>query len=112
CLSETGHWSALTPNDAIMACGGPEAYAALLAEAQLRGEGKAFEAGFEGQWPQEKPRRRKQARSEKQSQSRPPQAGVGKHTAQVIQEEEAERVAGNQPGSQRMLFEDLDGHYL
>jgi hypothetical protein len=108
CLSGTGYWSALTPHDAIVACGGPEAYAVLFAEAMLRGEAKAFETVFAGHWPEAKPRRgRKEARLKRQSQSPSPQPVVGKHTAQVIQEQEADPVAGEQQGTQRSLFEEL-----
>jgi len=108
CLSGTGHWSALTPHDAVVACGGPEAYAVLLAEAKLRGEAKEFEAVFEGKLPEAKPRReRKEAKSGKQPQSQPPQPVVGKHTAQVIHEQEADRAAEARQGTQRTLFEDL-----
>jgi hypothetical protein len=92
CLSETGYWSKLTPHDAIVACGGAEAYAALLAEAHLRGEAKEFEAVFEGKLPEGK-RKRKEPKEE------PVKPVVGKHTAQVIAEE--------QPTTQRTLFEEL-----
>ena len=108
CLSGTGHWSALMPHDAIVACGGPETYAVLLAEARLRGEAKEFEVVFEGTRPEGKPRReRKEAKSGKQPQSQPTQPVVGKHTAQVIQEQEADRAVDPQPSTQRTLFEEL-----
>ena len=59
-LSETGYFSRFVPHDAVEACGGPQAYAALLAEAILRGEDQPFIEAFEGPLPVTAPRRYRQ----------------------------------------------------
>jgi hypothetical protein len=104
CLSETGHLSRLTPHDVVVACGGAEAYAVLFAEAHLRGEVKAFEAVFEGNWPESKHRR---GRKPPTTTSEVKNASVvGTHTAQVIAEQE-DNKATSQPPHQRTLFEEM-----
>src|SRR5262249_35286340 len=62
-LSETGWWSQYASHDAVEACGGPEAYAALLVDARLQDKGKELEELFEGRRPEVKqPRRKKVVR--------------------------------------------------
>jgi hypothetical protein len=63
CLSPSGYYSRRAPHDSVEACGGPRAYAALFAQARLAGQEKAFDAVFEGAWPEAKPTRRKKSRS-------------------------------------------------
>jgi hypothetical protein len=105
CLSETGYLSQFAPHDAVEACGGARAYAALFAEARLRGEEKAFNALFEGEWPQEKRPRRKKAPPPP-----PPGAGegrppvLGEHTARVVGGQEPPKP-GEGPPRQGMLFD-------
>ncbi len=97
-LSETGYLSHFALHDAVEACGGPEAYAALFAEARLRGAEKEFAATFEGAWPEvKKPRRRKSAGE------RGPPPVVGEHTAAVAQERQAE-ASVTRPPRQGELF--------
>ena len=82
CLSETGHLSQFIPRDIIDACGGPEAFAALYAEAKLQGTDAELMAVFEGKAFDTK--RRKPSR--------------GNHSARVVGEPEAK------PVEQRSLF--------
>jgi hypothetical protein len=97
-LSETGYMSRFVPNDAVEACGGPQAYAALLADAVVRGEADKFTAALEGKPPEAGQTRRGKA-------SRPGTAGKqspppGEHSAKLIAEEETPR----KPPKQGMLF--------
>ena len=91
-LSETGCLARFLSPDAVEACGGPQAYAALLADALLRDEEQPFIEAFEGPLPATDERRRRQA-------NRPP-AEPGGHAERVMAEEEERKGA---PG-QRMLF--------
>jgi hypothetical protein len=75
-LSETGYLSRFVPHDVIEACGGPQAYAALLAGAILRGQEKPFTEAFEGAPIEADRRQRRQA-------NRLEAAPVG-HAARVI----------------------------
>jgi hypothetical protein len=59
-LSDTGYFSRFVPHDAVEACGGPQAYAALVAEAILRGQEQPFIEAFEGPLPETDPRRCRQ----------------------------------------------------
>ena len=106
CLSPTGHLSKLVPHDAVEAIGGPRAYAALFAEARLAGQEEAFNAAFEGDWPEAKQlRRRKKSRSPPapSSSAEGPGPVVGRHTAEVI-EEQAGMKDRDGPPHQGMLF--------
>lgn len=76
-LSETGYFSRFVPNDAVEACGGPQAYAALLADAVLRGEEQSFIEAFEGPLPEIDHRR----------QENQPAAEPGGHAERLIAEE-------------------------
>jgi hypothetical protein len=78
-LSDTGYFSRFVPHDVVEACGGPQAYAALLAEARLRGEEQAFIEAFEGPLPETDPRHRDENR---------PQALPGGYAERVIAREE------------------------
>lgn len=78
-LSDTGYFSRFVPHDAVQACGGPQAYAALLAESILRGEEQSFIETFEGPLPVTDPRRH---RKEHQ-----PAAEPGGHAERLIAEE-------------------------
>lgn len=91
-LSDTGYLAHLVPSDVVEACGGPQAYAALLANAILRGEEKPFTETFEGAFPKERQHQRRQAR-------RPPPTPGG-HTERVRAEQENHR----EPPRQGMLF--------
>lgn len=51
-LSTTGYLSHFCSSEAVEACGGPEGYARLYAEARLAGREKEFEAAFVGRWPE------------------------------------------------------------
>jgi hypothetical protein len=84
CLSETGHLSQFVPRDIVDACGGPEAFAALYAEAKVQGTDKELMAVFEGRSPD--PKRRKPSR--------------GNHSARVVGEPESSVT----PVEQRTLF--------
>src|SRR5262249_17536315 len=75
-LSGTGHLSHLVPSDVVEACGGPQAYAALFADAVLRGEEKQFTETFEGTFPKEKQRQPRKAKR--------PRPTPGGHAARVI----------------------------
>ena len=91
-LSETGYHSCFVPHDAVEACGGPQAYASLLAQAILRGEEQGFIEVFEGALPVTDPRRhRKENR---------PAAEPGGHAERVMVEQEKPQ----EPPRQRMLF--------
>jgi hypothetical protein len=70
----------LVPSDVVEACGGPQAYAVLLADAILRGEEKQFKETFEGAFPKEGQHQRRQAKK--------PRPAPGGHAARVIAEEE------------------------
>lgn len=90
-LSDTGYFSRFVPHDAVEACGGPGAYAALLADAVLRDEEQFFIEAFEGPLPETDERRRRQANR--------PAAQPGGHAEQLIAEEKQQE----QP-RQDMLF--------
>jgi len=91
-LSDTGYFSRFVPHDVVEACGGPGAYAALLADAQQRGEEQSFIEAFEGPLPVTDPRRHR-------PENRPaPQPGG--HAERLIAENEKTR--GSQ--QQGMLF--------
>jgi hypothetical protein len=93
-------------HDAVEACGGPQAYAALLPEARLRGEETAFNAAFEGTRAGAEQTRRKKAPLP----AAPPateerQAPVPReHATRVIAEQEATKGRG-EPPRQRTLFD-------
>jgi len=91
-LSDTGYHSCFVPHDAVEACGGPRAYASLLADAILRGEEQEFIEAFEGPLPETDPRRHRQANR--------PRLGPGGHAGRLIAEEEKP----HNPSQQRMLF--------
>lgn len=91
-LSDTGYFSRFVPHDAVEACGGPQSYATLLADAVLRGQEQPFIEAFEGPLPVTDFRRRRKAH-------RPP-AESGRHAERVIAEEEKPQ----RPPSQGMLF--------
>jgi hypothetical protein len=74
-LSETGWYSHFAHRDAVEACGGPEAYAALFAEARRDGREDEFVAAFEGASPQVKCLRR--ARKERPGRPEQPPAPGG-----------------------------------
>jgi hypothetical protein len=65
-LSETGFWHTFAPRDAVEACGGPQEFAAQIAEAKLTGKDGEFMEGFEGRVSDRKKR-------------------MGKHTAAVTE---------------------------
>jgi hypothetical protein len=60
-LSQTGWWSHFANRDAVEACGGPEGYGKLYAEAKASGREEEFEAAFEGR-PEEKRKAAKKGR--------------------------------------------------
>ena len=98
-LSSTGWWSITVPHDAVEAYGGPEAFAALYAQAKLRGEDKEFEAVFEGNRQQSKPKYKRKAAKPIETEK----PVIGEHTAHVVQEQTSQ--AG--PGMQKSLFDEL-----
>jgi hypothetical protein len=111
-LSGSGYWTHFASQDAVEACGGPQAYAAQLAAARLRGEEKSFDAAFEGKPPEYRKqpagskgrRRRKVPLPAMPAPTEPPPIAVlGEYTAQVIVEREAQPP--QQPPRQRLLFE-------
>jgi hypothetical protein len=102
-LSGTGHWSQFAMHDAVEACGGPESYAALYAEARLSGREKEFAALFEGKWPEAKQPRRKRASRPAGAPARAELQVVGGHTAAVA-EERREAPDEKQPLAQKSLF--------
>ena len=73
-LSESGFWHTFAPHDAVEVVGGPEKYAAMYAEARLTGAESDFMEQFEGRFPERTCRKR-----------------VGKHTATVAEESQAEQ---------------------
>ncbi len=96
-LSETGTWAHFTSRDAVDACGGPERYAALLAEAMLQGN-RDFDAAFHGVTAEAVSRARKPnteppaaapdlAPAQPDSVTRPP---LGPHSARVLAGEAAQ----------------------
>lgn len=88
CLSNTGYWSKLVPDDVVEACGGVEAYAVLIAEAELKGESDELDAIFEGDSPDtRKPKTKKMP-------------VVGQHTAQVVQQPSEAK-----PAVQKCMFD-------
>jgi hypothetical protein len=91
-LSETGYFSRFVPHDAVEACGGPQAYAALLAEAILRSEEQRFIEAFEGPLPVTDERHCRQANR--------PEAAPGGHAERLRAEEEKTE----KPHRQRLLF--------
>ena len=78
-LSDTGYFSRFVPHDVVEACGGPQAYAALLAAALLRGEEQPFIEAFEGPLPATDERRRPENR---------PAPEPGGHAERLIADEE------------------------
>lgn len=105
-MSTTGYLSQFVPRDAVEACGGPKAYAALFAEARLRGEEDVFKATFEGTGPEAKQPRRRKASPPASAPTGEQLPVLGEHTAQVIAEQEGQK-APSQPPHQRTLFEEL-----
>jgi len=112
-LSETGFWSHFTSRDAVEACGGPEPYAALLAEAMLQDD-RSFDAAFHGATPEHVTRQRKPvaARSaalpeasvtDQNADARP---ASGPHSARVLADEtgQAEPQPAKDKPRQRFLF--------
>jgi len=91
-LSDTGYFSRFVPHDAVEACGGPEAYVALLAYTLLRGEEQSFIEAFEGQLPVTDPRRHRQ-------ENRPASQSGGHVERLTVQQEKAQG-----PPRQGMLF--------
>ena len=91
-LSDTGYFSRFVPHDVVEACGGPGAYATLLAEAILRDEEQSFIEAFEGPLPASDHRRCRQENR--------PEVEPGGHAEQVMAEEEKRQ----EPHRQRMLF--------
>ncbi len=91
-LSDTGYHSCFVPHDAVEACGGPQAYADLLAQAILRGEEQPFIEAFEGTLPVTDPRRHRQEHQ--------PAAKPGGHAQRVI----AEKEKPKESPQQGMLF--------
>lgn len=91
-LSDTGYFSRFVPHDALEACGGPQAYAALLAEAILRGEEQPFIEMFEGPLPVTDPRPQRQ-------ENRPAAKPVGHVERLTAKGEKRQR-----PPRQEMLF--------
>ncbi|HZZ77136.1 MAG TPA: hypothetical protein VFE62_01375 [Gemmataceae bacterium] len=73
-LSETGFWHIFVPHDVVDALGGPETFAAQIAEAKLAGAEKEFMAAFEGEHPWRK--------------------AVGKHTEAVASKAAGASVQG------------------
>ncbi len=104
-LSETGYLAQCVPRDAVEACGGVRAYAVLFAEAQLRGDGKAFDATFEGTDPQTKPSRRRKSPvpASPPAEAETPPPVLGEHTARVVEGAAGTRSPG-EPPCQGMLF--------
>jgi hypothetical protein len=105
-LSASGTWAHFASRDAVEACGGPEGYAALLAEAVLQGD-RHFDAAFGGPEPEPAPRRRQPAAAPvgEQPTAEAPQVS-GPHSARVLAEEAASpapRPAGGKP-RQGFLF--------
>ena len=107
-LSETGYLSHMAPHDAVEACGGARVYAALFAEARLRGQEQAFSATFEGAKAERKQRRGKKTF---QPVSAPetvvePSPVLGEHTARVMGEQ-LETQVPEKPPRQSTLFDEL-----
>ena len=69
CLSSSGYFSVFVPHDAVEACGGPEVFTRLFAEARIAGKEEAFLTAFQGKAPEPKGRRR---RKERPSNRKPP----------------------------------------
>ncbi len=90
-LSETGYFSCFVLHDAVEACGGPQPYAALLADAILHDKEQSFIETFEGPLPVTDPRHRKEHR---------PAAEPGGHAERVMAEEKKPQ----RPPAQGMLF--------
>lgn len=68
-LSETGHWHQFVAHDAVEAVGGPEAFAALYAEAKRTGRANEFMEQFEGRFQEgNRPRRGKPRQPVRQEQ--------------------------------------------
>jgi hypothetical protein len=99
-LSDTGYLSQFASRDAVHACGGPEAFAALFAEAQLHGKDQAFVALFEGTRPEAQP---KAKAGRKPPDSAPPSPILGEHTARAVAEQEQSTPAAP-AGPQGTLF--------
>jgi hypothetical protein len=87
-LSDTGYFSRFVSHDAVEACGGPQTYAALLADAILRGEEQSFIEAFEGPLPVTDPRCHRRT-------GRPP-AEPGGHAERLIDEEEEQPASPRQ----------------
>ena len=91
-FSVTGHLSRFVSPDAVEACGGPHAYAALLADALLHGREKNFTETFEGT-PPGAPRLHRRPENR-------PIPKPGGHAERVI----AEEAKKKQPPQQGVLF--------
>jgi len=91
-LSETCHLSRFVSPDAVEACGGPHAYAALLADALLQGREKDLTEAFEGTPPEAQRLHRRP--------ENPPITKPGGHAERVI----AQEAKTKEPPEQRMLF--------
>jgi len=100
-LSETGCKSQFAPHDAVEACGGPEAFARLFAEACLAGRDKEFIEPFEGKRADIKipPRGKVRTFQAPAREEQPPV--LGDHTALALGEEEE---ASHEPPRQGLLF--------
>ena len=90
-LSDTGHYSRFVPNDVVEGCGGPQAYAALLADACLCGQEQSFIEAFEGALPETDPRRPRPANR--------PIAATVRHASRVMAEEEKPKTPPHQQGT-------------
>jgi len=111
-LSPTGYWSHFTSRDAVDACGGAEAYAAMLAQAMLRGQ-QNFDAVFHGKEPETTSKRRKPATTTagndqsgiSSDQDADTYKVVGPHSAQVTAgDDHAEEPKRPYRSKQRFLF--------
>jgi hypothetical protein len=84
-LSETGYLSQFVARDAVEACGGPEPFATLFAEAQLRGDDQAFVALFEAPRPEPQPKGK--AGRKRPVSALSPSPVLGEHTARAVAEQ-------------------------
>jgi hypothetical protein len=102
-LSESGHWHQFIDHDAVEACGGPKAFAALYAEAKLTGRANEFIDQVEGRLQEgNRPHRKKPKRAD-----RPAIPVLGEHSAAVMEARESnagEQTEPQQPVKQRQLF--------
>jgi len=91
-LSDSGHLSRFVPPDTVEACGGPQQYAALLADAILGGKEKEFTEAFEG------------ASFESNRHQRPSRHRQATQPGGYAEEIEAEEGRLLRPLGQKMLF--------